>query len=81
MGRGWVVCTHILSRIILLHLFPQTRPTPQAAQTDERGEGQKDGDGERESGRKFNDTINDRGFRIFKYAAVTSPGTHPITGL
>lgn len=50
MSRGWVVCTHILSRILLLHLFPETRPTPQAAQTDERGKGQKDGDGERAGG-------------------------------
>lgn len=29
------MCTHILSRVILLHLIPQMRHTPQAAETDE----------------------------------------------
>lgn len=35
MRRGWVLCTHILCRVILLHLIPQMRHTPQAAKTDE----------------------------------------------
>lgn len=42
--RGWAVCTHILSRVILLHLFPQTRHTPQAVKTDEsRSESKRNG--------------------------------------
>lgn len=72
MRRGWVVCTHILSRVILLHLIPETRHTPQAAETD--GSESKDKRGERRCL-----MIKQTAFiESFKCSAVTSPGTRPI---
>jgi len=70
------LCTHILSWVSLLHLIPQMRHPPKAAETDETRIESKD---EKERGRIFHDKINEHLF--IKYLVMMSPGTHPIRGL
>lgn len=48
MSRGQLVCTHVLSRILLLHLVPQTRSSTA---------GSPDRDSRMERQRKFNDRM------------------------